>query len=116
MTAADGEEGLRLAQEHLPDLVITDYQMPVLSGLELSSKLRADPRTAKIPIIMLTARGFSLNEEDLRDTSIRKVLSKPFSPREVLGSAKEIVEGVERKTSPRQAGSPVPAPALAFPE
>jgi len=84
LTAADGEEALMLVREHWPDLIITDYQMPVLSGLELAAKLRADPQTERIPIILLTARGFSLGDQDLANTNIRKVLAKPFSPREVL--------------------------------
>jgi CheY-like chemotaxis protein len=94
ITAADGEEGLQLAREHLPDLVITDYQMPILSGLELCAKLRADEKTAAIPAVMLTARGFSLGEDETQNTNIRKILPKPFSPREILRTVKEIVEGV----------------------
>ncbi|MCG8406519.1 MAG: response regulator [Phycisphaerales bacterium] len=92
MTAADGEEALNAAMQYKPDLVITDYQMPYLSGLELCVKLRADPETQAIPVIMLTARGFSLGEDDLKDTSIQKVLPKPFSPREVLRSVQAILE------------------------
>ncbi len=92
LSAADGEEGFEAAKQHAPDLVITDYQMPFLSGLELCAKLRADAQTAAIPVIMLTARGFSLADDDLKDTNIRKVLPKPFSPREVLKSVNEVLE------------------------
>ncbi len=91
VSAADGEEGFEAAKQHAPDLVITDYQMPFLSGLELCAKLRADDGTAAIPVIMLTARGFSLADDDLKDTNIRKVLPKPFSPREVLNSVNEVL-------------------------
>lgn len=90
--AGDGEEGFEAANENAPDLVITDYQMPFLSGLELCAKLRSEPRTAAIPVIMLTARGFSLADEDLKGTNIRKVLPKPFSPREVLKSVQEVLD------------------------
>jgi CheY-like chemotaxis protein len=89
ITAADGEEGLEKALEHKPDLVITDYQMPFLTGLELCEKLKANPATAELPAIMLTARGFSLTEDDLARTNIKAVLSKPFSPREVLKRVQE---------------------------
>ncbi len=92
ISAADGEEGFEAAKQHAPDLVITDYQMPFLSGLELCAKMRADPKTAGIDVIMLTARGFSLGDDDLKDTNIRKVLPKPFSPREVLKSVTEVLE------------------------
>lgn len=91
VTASDGQEALDSARKLKPDLIMTDYQMPYLSGLELCAKLRGDSETASIPVIMLTARGFSLGQEDLKDTNIRKVLPKPFSPREVLASVKELL-------------------------
>lgn len=94
VTAADGEEAFEAACNAPPDLVITDYQMPLLSGLELCAKLRAEPRTRDIPIIMLTARGFSLSQTDLEGTNIQKVLPKPFSPRELLGVVRTILEAV----------------------
>lgn len=93
LTAADGAEGLEIAQAEIPDLVVTDYQMPLLSGLELCAKMRADSRTSHIPAIMLTARGFSLNEQELGRTNIKKVLIKPFSPREVLSTVRQVIEG-----------------------
>ncbi|MFQ5411960.1 MAG: response regulator [Phycisphaerae bacterium] len=92
LSAADGEEAFQIALKEKPDLLITDYQMPFLSGLELCAKLRLDPSTQAIPVIMLTARGFSLEQEDLLNTNIRKVLPKPFSPREVHRSVMEILE------------------------
>ncbi|QDV89118.1 Alkaline phosphatase synthesis transcriptional regulatory protein PhoP [Phycisphaerae bacterium RAS2] len=93
LTAGDGQEGLDLAREAHPDLIFTDYQMPSLSGLELCARLRADPATRDIPAVMLSARGFSIGDEDLTHTNIRKVLPKPFSPREVLSIARELLEG-----------------------
>lgn len=96
LCAADGEEAFELARQHQPDLVITDYQMPYLSGLELCAKLRTIPATRDIPVIMLTARGYSIQDEELKDTNIRAVLPKPFSPREVLAQAKSLLEGSPR--------------------
>lgn len=100
LTAADGEEALEVAGQHQPDLIITDYQMPLLSGLELCVKLRADQRTKQIPIIMLTARGFSMSKEELANTNIRKVLPKPFSPRELLRCAQEMIHGSKPEPAP----------------
>lgn len=94
-TAADGAEGFDLALAHRPNLVFTDYQMPLLSGLELCAKLRSDETTKNIPAVMLTARGYSLSASELANTNIRKVLVKPFSPREVLATARQILEGQE---------------------
>ncbi len=99
ITAADGAEGFELAKAERPDLVFTDYQMPLLSGLELCAKLRGDSTTREIPAVMLTARGYSLSPTELANTNIRKVLVKPFSPREVLATARQILE----------AGEPAPA-------
>lgn len=99
-TAADGEEGFELAKQHGPDLIITDYQMPMLSGLELCAKMRGDAATQAIPVIMLTARGFSLNAGDLSNTNIRKVLPKPFSPREILRNTKELLGEETTKVAP----------------
>lgn len=91
LTASDGEEALEIATQQAPDLLITDYQMPFMSGIELCEKLRATPATAHLPALMLTARGFSLTAEDLMRTNVASVLSKPFSPREVLARAQELV-------------------------
>lgn len=93
VTASDGREAFELANAWPPDLVFTDYQMPHLSGLELCTKLRSNAATRNVPAVMLTARGFSLSAADLAGTNIIKVLVKPFSPREVLRTAQEIMEG-----------------------
>ena len=91
LTASDGEEGYNLAMEHKPDLIITDYQMPFMSGLEMCGKLCEELGDDKIPAIMLTARGFSLSKDDIARVNILEVMSKPFSPREVLALAQNIL-------------------------
>src|SRR5215217_425240 len=70
LTAHDGQEALDLATQEIPDLLITDYHMPMLSGLELCRRMRQDPRTAAIPAIMLTARGYQLEEQDTQTSGI----------------------------------------------
>jgi DNA-binding response OmpR family regulator len=92
-TASDGEEGFLAAQQEQPDLVITDFQMPILSGLEMAQKLKAEPSTAHIPLLMLTARGHRLLPSEMGQTNIRAVLDKPFSIREVVMRANEIIAG-----------------------
>ena len=91
VTAADGQEALELAQSEMPDLLITDYHMPQLSGLELCHKLQEDPATARIPAIMLTARGYQLEPKDTEKSGIRRMISKPFSPRQLLASVNEVL-------------------------
>lgn len=96
VTAADGEEGLEAALRELPDLVITDFQMPIMSGLELCEQLRKHEATAKTPALMLTARGFGLSDEALAGARVSGVLTKPFSPREVLNEVQRLIgEGAE---------------------
>jgi len=91
ITAEDGEEALELAVARTPDLVITDYQMPYMTGLELCMALKKHAGTRNMPAIMLTARGFNLPREYLEKTNIAGVLSKPFSPREILTRVQELI-------------------------
>jgi len=91
VTADNGADAYRLACEEKPDVIITDYQMPQMSGLELIEKLRQNDATREIPILMLTARGFDVEEEQRRALKIAACLSKPFSPREVLQSIENVL-------------------------
>jgi len=98
-TASDGLEALELAQTERPDLLITDYHMPQLSGLELCQRLKQDPVTAKIPTIMLTARGYQLEIQDTEQNGIFRMLSKPFSPRHLLSTVNEVLAAAAAATS-----------------
>lgn len=91
VTACDGQEALDLARLELPDLLIIDYQMPHLSGLEVCQRLRHEPATNRIRAILLTARGYDLNLADVEPTGVARILSKPFSPRQLLATANEML-------------------------
>ena len=91
LTAEDGEEAMHRAKDEVPDLVITDFQMPYMTGLELCKALRADAATENIPVLMLTARGYALADDDLAIGNIRDVLSKPFSPRAIVEQVRGIL-------------------------
>ena len=91
VTARDGQEAYELAQAEHPDLIITDYHMPQLSGLELCRKLKQDAATQDIPAIMLTARGYHLEPHDTEQSGILRMLSKPFSPRHLLATVNEVL-------------------------
>ncbi|MBK7161345.1 MAG: phosphate regulon transcriptional regulator PhoB [Sphingomonadales bacterium] len=98
---ADGEEALLLAQEFGPDIIILDWMIEQLPGIEVCRRLRRGKETAAIPIIMLTARG---EEEDrIRglETGADDYITKPFSPRELRAR----VEAVLRRTRPAVTGS-----------
>ena len=93
LTARDGQEALEIAQHEHPDLLITDYHMPQLSGLELCQRLKQDAHTSGIPAIMLTARGYHLEPHDTEQSGILRMLSKPFSPRHLLTTVNEVLAG-----------------------
>ena len=94
LTAENGVQALDIAKTQKPDIVITDYQMPVMTGLEFIEKLRKIEDTAETPVIMLTARGFAIDEERKSELSIATLLSKPFSPREVLKCVEDVLQQV----------------------
>ena len=91
ITAENGSDGYDLAVQELPDIIISDYQMPVMSGVEMIEKLRQNPDTANIPVIMLTARGFAIEDDQKEQLRVSACLSKPFSPREVLATIEEVL-------------------------
>lgn len=80
----DGEMAFKAAIEHRPSAIVTDLQMPYLSGIELAEQLAGNEQGKNIPIILLTARGYAVEEELERLPSIKKLLSKPFSAKDLL--------------------------------
>ena len=89
--AADGTTALELARLQRPDLLVLDWMMPGLNGIDVVQALRQDPATAHIPIIMLSARGQATDQERGRSMGISAYLVKPFSPLELLRSVREIL-------------------------
>jgi CheY-like chemotaxis protein len=89
--ACDGDEAFALACELLPDLVVTDFQMPVKSGFELACSLRENESTRETPLVMLTARGHLLSASELARTNIRQLLAKPFSAKELIAIIAELI-------------------------
>jgi len=91
ITASNGQEALEKACEQLPDIVVTDLQMPVMDGLQLVAKLRESDKTKDIPIIMLTGRSFTIEKEQKEQLQISDCLGKPFSPKELLKKIEDIL-------------------------
>jgi two-component system cell cycle response regulator DivK len=89
--ATDGETGLRMAHEEAPDLILMDVQLPKMSGLEATRRLRADPQTAAIPIVVITSYALSGDAEKAKDAGATAYLAKPYSPRDLLAKIREIV-------------------------
>ena len=82
--ALDGEAGVALAQEKLPQLILMDVQLPKMSGLEATRVLKADARTRHIPIIVITSFALSGDREKAAAAGADSYLAKPYSPRELL--------------------------------
>ena len=91
ISAENGAEALELACKEKPDIIVTDFQMPIMTGLELVRKLRQNEMTKDIPVIMLTARGFAVEDKEKEELQISELLSKPFSPKELLRSIEDIL-------------------------
>ncbi len=84
LTATDGQEALRKAQSDMPDLILLDVMLPNVDGLEVTKILRRNPRTASIPILMLTAKGSEVDRVVGLELGADDYLTKPFSPREMV--------------------------------
>ncbi len=95
--ANDGEQALETALQVIPQLVVTDFQMPYMSGLELATALRADEKTKHIPVLMVTGRGHKVSPAELAVTNVQQVLCKPFSPRELVEHVAEALSYVGRR-------------------
>ena len=91
VTATNGAEAFELACAEKPDIIVTDFQMPAMTGLELVEEIRQNEETKDIPVILLTARSFAISEEQQEDLQISGCLSKPFSPKELLENIEDIL-------------------------
>ena len=92
MTANDAEEALEIASSHPIDMLITDFQMPGMSGLDLARKLHAEPGRKNLPAMLLTAHGLALEQVELAHAGITVCLSKPFSPRDLLEKVHQLLD------------------------
>ena len=99
LKAIDGEEALDVATRELPDLIVMDIQLPKLSGLEVTKKLRQMPSFSRIPIIALTAYAMKGDKEKLIEAGCDAYLPKPFSARELPAMINEMLQG-NRKSKP----------------
>jgi two-component system phosphate regulon response regulator PhoB len=96
----DGDEALLLAEERTPDLVVLDWMIEGVSGIEVCRRLRRNAATANVPIIMLTARGEESDRIRGLDTGADDYVTKPFSPRELMSR----IGAVLRRVRPALAG------------
>jgi phosphate regulon transcriptional regulator PhoB len=102
-TAATGAEALTRVRAVVPDLLVLDLMLPEMSGLEVCRRLRSDPATAAVPIIMLTAKTDEVDRIVGLELGADDYVAKPFSPKELVAR----VRAVLRRARPGQIGSPL---------
>ncbi|MBU1540168.1 MAG: phosphate regulon transcriptional regulator PhoB [Alphaproteobacteria bacterium] len=94
VVASDGEEGMLQIDERLPDLVLLDWMLPKLSGIEVCRRIRGRPETRNMPIIMLTARGEESDRIRGLDTGADDYLTKPFSMSELIARIRAVLRRI----------------------
>jgi twitching motility two-component system response regulator PilH len=104
ITAANGEEGLEKARTEKPTLILLDIMMPKMNGLQVLEKLKIDPETKKIPVIMLTnLAGQQDAENALEKGAVKYIIKSEFEPKEVAAMVKEVLSGYTRNEVPQVA-------------
>lgn len=88
--ACDGEKGLSMAIAEKPDVILLDFVMPKMNGLECLTALRKNPVTTKIPVIFVSTKSLIEREKELMDAGATGILPKPFNPTELPAKIKEI--------------------------
>ena len=89
--AQDGAQGVAMAAEHRPDLILMDIQMPVMDGYEATRQIKADPALTSIPVIAVTSYALSGDEAKTRAAGCDGYIAKPYSPRQMLAAVREIL-------------------------
>jgi two-component system, cell cycle response regulator DivK len=92
LEAADGEEGVRMAGAHRPDLILMDIQLPVIDGYEATRRIKADAALRAIPVIAVTSYALSGDDEKARRAGCDGYVTKPFSPRQLLATVRRYLE------------------------
>ncbi|MFQ5901353.1 MAG: response regulator transcription factor [Thermodesulfobacteriota bacterium] len=91
LEAKDGEEALKIALEEIPDIILLDVMMPKIDGYEVCEKLKSNPKTESIIIIMLTAMGQEAEQEKGFEIGVDYYFIKPFSPMALLDKVRDVL-------------------------
>jgi CheY-like chemotaxis protein len=95
LEAGDGQEGLALARQHQPDVILLDVMMPGMDGLAVRRALSADDKLRSIPVVIISALGRSADVQAGMDAGVHRYLVKPFSPWELLDVVEQLTSGAE---------------------
>ena len=96
LRALTGEEGVRMTSEHLPDLIVLDLMLPGIDGIEVCRKIRRDPETENIPVVMLTAKGENTDIITGLEIGADDYVTKPFSPKVLVARMRAVLRRKER--------------------
>lgn len=96
VSAADGSEGLRIAVERVPDLIVSDVMMPVMDGLEMCRRVKGETATSHIPVLMLTARTLEEQRAEGYDCGADAYITKPFSGKVLISRVENLLESRRR--------------------
>ena len=102
MTAKDGVDALSILQDHMPDIILLDIEMPRMDGYELATQVRADARLADIPIVMITSRVGEKHRARAIEIGVNDYLGKPYQENQLLDAIEPLVEARRRKAPPAQ--------------
>ncbi|NOZ42916.1 MAG: response regulator, partial [Alphaproteobacteria bacterium] len=91
---SDGEEGLYATEEIVPDLILLDWMLPNLSGIEICRRIRRNKKTRNVPVIMLTARAEESDRIRGLNTGADDYVTKPFSPKELIARIKAVLRRI----------------------
>jgi len=89
--AGDGQEALAAVAKNRPDLILMDIQLPIMDGYEATRRIKADPKTRTIPIVVVTSYALSGDEAKAREAGCDAYVTKPYSPRQLLAKIKEFL-------------------------
>src|SRR5689334_24784661 len=87
--AENGQEALTAVTEHKPDLILMEIQLPIMDGYEATRRIKADPATKSIPIIVVSSYALSGDEGKAREAGCDAYVTKPYSPRQLLAKIRE---------------------------
>jgi two-component system cell cycle response regulator DivK len=96
LEAVSGEEGVKLAKEKAPDLVLMDIQLPGINGIDAFKQLRADPKTARIPVIALTASVTPTDRTAITAAGFDAFVGKPINLKEFVDTVKRLLEKAKK--------------------
>ena len=96
LEAVTGEDGVKLAKDNIPDLVLMDIQLPGINGIEAFKRIRGDKATARIPVVALTASVTPTDRSEITAAGFDAFIGKPINLKEFVETVKRLVEGAKR--------------------